>query len=168
MEEKATKVFVQEDDEVKNVYDEVSDFCSSHFHLQPFDPWEDGNTSLASEDCKMKDNCEGDEFVPSLSTSEPKINTEEGDTVNDDEGYFGSDPKEEQKSDLDSLSKLPTEMEDKPPPAGYELGKLKDKNLIQRDEHSSQFFTPLQNDEAEMTRHEMLSNLCPYHMSFQP
>ena len=42
----------------------------------------------------MKDNCEGDEFAPSFSVSEPKINAEEGDTINDDKGYFGSDPKE--------------------------------------------------------------------------
>ena len=26
----------------------------------------------------------------------------------------------------------------------------------------------MQHDKAEMTGHEMLSNLCPYHMSFQP
>ena len=69
-------------------------FCSSHVHLQPSDPWEDGNTSLASEDCKMKDNCEGDESTPSLPVSEPKINAEEGDTANDDKGSFGSYPKE--------------------------------------------------------------------------
>ena len=31
---------------------------------------------------------------------------------------------------MNSLSELPTEMEDKPPPAGYELGKLKEKNLM--------------------------------------
>ena len=39
---------------------------------------------------------------------------------------------------------------------------------MQRDEHSAKFWTPLQHDEAEMTRHEMLYNLCPYHMSLQP
>ena len=39
---------------------------------------------------------------------------------------------------------------------------------MQRDEHSLEFWTPLQHDEAEMTGHEMLSNLYPYHISFQP
>ena len=39
----------------------------------------------------MKDNCEGDEFALSFSISEPKINAEEGDTINDNKGYFGSD-----------------------------------------------------------------------------
>ena len=43
----------------------------------------------------MKDNCEGDEYAPSLPISEPKINAEEGDTTNDDKGYFGSDLKKE-------------------------------------------------------------------------
>ena len=59
------------------------------------------------------------------------------DVVTSDKGYFGSDPKEEQKSDLNSLSKLLIEMEDKPPPARYEIGKLKEKNMRQRDEHNS-------------------------------
>ena len=59
-------------------------------------------------------------------------------------------------------------MEYKPPPAGYELGKLKEKNMIKRDENGLEFWTPLQHDEAEMTSHEILSNLFPYHMSFQP
>ena len=72
------------------------------------------------------------------------------------------------KSYLNSLSELPTEVEDKPPPVGYELGKLKEKNLMQRDEHSSEFWTHFQHDEAKMTGHDMLYNLCPYHMSFQP
>ena len=66
----------------------ISSFCSIHVHLQPSDPWEDGKTSLASDDCKMKDNCEGDEFAPSLSVSEPKINAEDGDTANEDKGSF--------------------------------------------------------------------------------
>ena len=115
----------------------------------------------------MKDNCEGDESAPSLPVSEPKINAEEGDTANDDTGSFRLDPKE-QKSDLKSLSELPTEMEDKPPPAGYELRKLKEKSLMQRDEHSLEFWTPLQHDEAEMIGHDIISNLFPFHISFQP
>ena len=73
--------------------DKIYDFCKIHVHLQPYDPWEDGKTSLASEDYKMKDNCEGDESAPSLPVSEPKINAEEGDTSNEDKGYFVSDPK---------------------------------------------------------------------------
>ena len=73
--------------------DKSSDFCSIHVHIQPYYQWEDGNTSLVSKDCKMKDNCEGDESAPSLPVSEPKINAEEGDPANDDKGYFGSYPK---------------------------------------------------------------------------
>ena len=57
---------------MNNMNDKSSDFCSSHVHLQPYDPWEDGKTSLASKDCKMKDNYEGDESSPSLLVSEPK------------------------------------------------------------------------------------------------
>ena len=91
----------------------------------------------------MKDNFEGDEYAPNFPISEPKINAEEGDISNDDKGYFVSDPKEEKNPNMKSLSELPTEMEDKPPPAGYELGKMKEKNLMQRDEHSSEFWTPL-------------------------
>ena len=112
-------------------------FCSSHVHLKPSDPWEDGKTSLASKDWKMKDNYEGDEYSPSLLVSEPKINADEGDIANDDKGYFGSDPKYEQKSDLKSLFELLNEVEDNSPPVGCELVKLKEKNMMQRDEHRS-------------------------------
>ena len=168
MEEHATKVSVQKDDKMNNMNDKSSGFYRIHVHLQPYYPWEDGNNLLASEDYKMKDNCEGYESAPSLPVSEPKINAKDGDTANDDKRSFGSDPKEEKKSDLKSLFELLTEVEDKPPPAGYELGKLKEKNMMHRDEHSSEFWNPLQHDEAEMTGHDMHSNLCPYHMSFQP
>ena len=37
---------------------------------------------------------------------------------------------------------------------------------MQREEHSSEFWTLLQHDEAEIPRHEMLSNFYTYHMSF--
>ena len=116
----------------------------------------------------MKDNCEGDESTPSLPISEPKINTEEGEVVTNDKGYFGSYPKEEKVSDLKSLSEFPKEVEDKPPPIGCELGNLKEKNMMQRDGHSSEFWNILQHDEAEILRHEMLSDFCIDHMSFQP
>ena len=53
--------------------DKSSDFFSSHVHLKPSNPWEEENTSIASEDCKMKDNCERVEFTPSLSVGEQKI-----------------------------------------------------------------------------------------------
>ena len=39
---------------------------------------------------------------------------------------------------------------------------------MQRDGHSSEFWTLLQHDEAEMPRHEMLSDFCTDHMSFHP
>ena len=38
-------------------------------------------------------------------------------------------------------------MEDKPPPVGCELGNPKEKNLMHREEHSSDFCTLLQKDE---------------------
>ena len=97
MEEQATKVSVQKEDKVNNMNDKSYDFFNIHVHFQPSNPWEDAKTSLASEDYKTKDNCEGDESAPSLPVSEPKINAEDGDTANEDKGYFGSDPKEEQK-----------------------------------------------------------------------
>ena len=48
VEEKATIVSVQEEDKVKNMCDEGSDFCSSNFHLHPSNPREDKNSPLAS------------------------------------------------------------------------------------------------------------------------
>ena len=90
VEEQATKLFVQKEDKVNNMNDKRSYFCNSHVHLHPYDPWEDGKTSLSSEDYKMKDNCEGDESAPSLPVSEPKINAEEDDTSNNDKVSFVS------------------------------------------------------------------------------
>ena len=74
--------------------DKSSYFFSIHVHLQPSDPWEDRKTSLASEECKMKDNCEGDEFTSSFSFDDHKINAKDDDVLNYDQEYFGSDPKE--------------------------------------------------------------------------
>ena len=93
MEEQTTIVSLHEHGNIKTIYDKGSDFCSIHALLQPSDPWEDENTSLSYEDCNMKDNCEGHEFTPSLSVSGPKINAEEGETMNDGKGSFGSDTK---------------------------------------------------------------------------
>ena len=42
----------------------------------------------------MKDNCERDEFTPSLYVGEQKIGAKKCDVVNGDKGYFGSDTKE--------------------------------------------------------------------------
>ena len=95
MEEKATIASLQEDGNVKNMDDKGYIFCRIHGYLQPFNPWEKGKTSLAYEDCRMKANGEGKEFTPSFSVGEHKISTQEGDVVNDEEGYFGLDPKEE-------------------------------------------------------------------------
>ena len=72
----------------------ISDFCSIHVHLQRSDPWEDKKSSLESEDCKMKDNCEGHEIIPIFSVGDHKTMEKEGDVVNGDEGYFILDPKE--------------------------------------------------------------------------
>ena len=93
VEEQATKVFVQKDGKMKEMDDKSSDFCKIDVHLKPSDPWEEENTSLASEYCKMKDNCERDEFTPSLSVGEQKIDANKCDVVNGDKGYFVSYPK---------------------------------------------------------------------------
>ena len=85
----------------------------------------------------MKDNGEGNEFSPGFFVGEHQISAKEGDVVHDDKVYFELDPKEEQISDLNSSYELPNEVEDKPPLARCELGKLKEKDLMQRDEHSS-------------------------------
>ena len=68
-------------------------FCSSHVHLQQYDPWEDKKSSLASEDYKMKDNCDGDEIIPSFYFRDHKTIAKDDDVVNGDEGYFISYPK---------------------------------------------------------------------------
>ena len=39
---------------------------------------------------------------------------------------------------------------------------------MQRDGYSSEFWTLLQHDEAEIPNNEILSDFCAYHMSFQP
>ena len=95
-----------------------------------------------------------------FSVSEPKIHEEEVDTFNYDKVSLGSD--------MNSLSEFPKEVEDKLPPAGCELGNLKEKNLMQRDGHNSKFWTLLQHDEAEMSRNDMLSDFFIDHVSFQP
>ena len=132
---------------MKEMDDKSFDFCKIDVHLKPSDPWEEENTSLASEYCKMKDNCERDEFTPSLSVGEQKIGANQCDVVNGDKGSFGSNPKEEKISNLKSLSKLPKEVEDKPPQGGCELGNLKEKNVMQRDRYSSELLSLLQHDE---------------------
>ena len=79
---------LQKDDKVKNMDNNISDFCSIHVHPQQSDPWEDKKSSLESEDYKMKDNCEGDEIIPSFSVGDHKTMAKEGDVVNGDKGYF--------------------------------------------------------------------------------
>ena len=71
----------------------IPDFFSIHVHPQQSDPWEDKKSSLESEDCKMKGNCEGDEIIPRFFVGDHKTMENEGDVVNGDEGYFISDPK---------------------------------------------------------------------------
>ena len=115
----------------------------------------------------MKNNCERDEFTPSLSAREQIICEKQCDVVNGDKGSLGLDPKEEQISYFNSSSELPKEVEDKPPPAGCELGNLKEKNMMQREGHSSECWTLLQHDEAEIPRNEMLSDFYTDHLSFQ-
>ena len=66
---------------MKKMDDKSSGFFSSHVHLQPSYPWEEEKTLLASEEYKMKENCERDEFTPSLSFGERKIDAKQGDVV---------------------------------------------------------------------------------------
>ena len=97
VEERATIVSVQEDGNVKNMDNNSSNFCSSHVHLQPYDPCKDKKSSLASEDCKRKANCEGDNFTPIFMVGDHTINAKKGEGVNGDNmvnEYFGSYPKE--------------------------------------------------------------------------
>ena len=58
-------------------------------------------------------------------------------------------------------------MEDKPPPSVCEVENSKEKNLMQRDAHSSDFCTLSQNDEDEMPMYAILSDLCNDHISLQ-
>ena len=96
MEEQATIVSVQEDGNVKSMDNKSSDFCSSHVNLQPYDPCKDKKSSLSSEDCKRKANCEGDKFTHIFPIGDHTISAKKGDIVNDDnmvKEYFGSDQK---------------------------------------------------------------------------
>ena len=58
---------------------------------------------------------------------------------------------------MKSLVELPNEVEDKPPPVVCEVENSKDKDLMQRDAHSSYFCTYWQYDEDEMPKYEVLS-----------
>ena len=121
VEKQATIVSVQEDGNVKNMDNNSSNFCSSHVHLQPSDPCKYKKSSLASEDCKRKTTCEGDKFTPSFLVGDHTISEKKGDIVNGDnmvKEYFGSDPKEQEISYLNSSFEFPNEVEDNP----HELG----------------------------------------------
>ena len=52
---------------------------------------------------------------------------------------------------MKSSFEFPHEVEDKPPPAGCELGNMKENNLMQREEHSSYFCTLWKQDEVAAT-----------------
>ena len=136
VEEQATIVSIQEDGNVNNMDNKSSDFCRRTICLQPSNPCKDKKNSLSFKDCKRKANCEGDKFSPIFPVGDHTISAKKGDISNDDnmvKEYFGSDPKEEEISDLNSLFEFPNEVEDKPPLARCELGNLKDKNLVQRE-----------------------------------
>ena len=90
----------------------------------------------------MKDNGEVNEFTSSISFDDHQIIVEEVDVINDDKGYFGSDTKEH-ISYLKSSVEIPNSVEEKPPPNVCELGNMKEKNLVQRDAHHSDFCTLL-------------------------
>ena len=93
VEKQDTIVSLHEEGNMKNMYDNGSYFFNIHVYLQTPNPWEDENTSLAYEDCKMEDKCEGHEFTANFSVSDHNISAKEGYVVNGDKEYFGSDPK---------------------------------------------------------------------------
>ena len=98
VEEQATIVSVQEDGNVKNMDNTSFDFCSIHVHLKPSYPYKYKKSSIPSEDCKMKANCEVDKFTPIFLVGDHTISAKKGDIVNEDnmvKEYFVSDPKEE-------------------------------------------------------------------------
>ena len=70
-----------------------------------------------------------------------KIIAKEFDVFNGDKVSFDLYPKEEHISYLKSSFELPNEVEDKPPPSGCELGNLKEKHMMQREEHNLDFCT---------------------------
>ena len=84
VEEQDTIVSVQEEDNVKKMCDEGSDFFNSNVDLHPFDPWKEKNSPLASEDCNRKANCEGDKFTPSFFVVDHRISENKGEGVNGD------------------------------------------------------------------------------------
>ena len=92
MEEHATIVSLHEEDNIKHKYDNISNFCRICVYLQPPDPWEVEKTSLSYEGCKMKDNCEGDEFISSFFVGDHKIIAKEDYVVNSDKSNFGIYP----------------------------------------------------------------------------
>ena len=57
---------------------------------------------------------------------------------------------------MNSSFEFPNEVEDKPPLVRCELGNLKEKNLVQRDAHGSEFWTLLQHDEVASTSEERI------------
>ena len=65
---------------------------------------------------------------------------------------------------MKSSIEIPNEVEEKPPLVVCEVENSKEKNMMQREENSSEFWTLLQHDEAVMKRHETISD----HISFQP
>ena len=92
VEEQDSIVSVQEEDKMKNMCDEGSDFFRIHVCLHPSNPWKDKNSPLASVDCKRKANCEGDKFTPSFSIVDHTISATKGEGVNGDnmvKKYFG-------------------------------------------------------------------------------
>ena len=142
---------------MNKIYYKDSDFICNHVYLHPSNPFEDENTSLAYEDCKMKDNCEGDELTSSLSIGDRKIIAKDDDVVNGDKGNFISCPKEEDKSYLESSFELPNEVEDKPPQVGCELENLNEE-IMQRDVHNSNTCVYLCHNEErfDMSEHPIL------------
>ena len=59
-------------------------------------------------------------------------------------------------------------MKDKSPPAVCEVENSKEKNMMQRDAHSSDFCTYWHHDEYEMPKYEVLSNFCRDYTSLHP
>ena len=68
-----------EEENIKHNYDKGFDFCSRHVYLQPHDPLEDENISLAYEGYKMKDNYGERKSLQSDCSGEENFNEEECD-----------------------------------------------------------------------------------------
>ena len=98
------------------------------------------------------------QITSSFFVGDLKIIAKEDDVVNGDKEYFGSDPKEEHRSDLKPLFELHNEVEDTPTLVGCELENLVEE-IMQRDVHNSDLCISLCHNEErfDMSKHPNLT-----------